>query len=450
MQQNIQYILPALAVLLFFLNIFYRGNTVESYLTFILALLPLMDLKVTIEAYGGFKVFDVVCYLSFIFLFKDFITINLNQKRNDFYFGLVAMFLIIMLIGGLASEFPGKTYLNVVKALPIFIFARFLMTEAFNNPEFYIKAIRALKVSYVTALIFLALQVAIGLSFTFYPGLSPNTVDPVFHIIRYPGIFYDSQAHGQYLAIGAFLFLYVEEGSPRKIYIQNYLVFGLAIVALYLAGSRSAFGGFLVGAFVVFMMAARKYAIYACLGLAAAYAIITALSVQSGVIDRAGKISEDLVFRQSIWKEAFDISQKHPWLGIGTGNYQNYVIRHNQDQYLEVEDGQLVYFDQPENGYLKIMVEMGFIGFGIFALFILVPLFKGLGNYLKGIYDRQVAFFMGSIIAFLVAFNTVYSIYDYRLQMMLVSMIVLIVAYPVPDPETVEYNVYPVAHEQEV
>ncbi|WP_171972501.1 O-antigen ligase family protein [Mucilaginibacter polytrichastri] len=389
-----------------------------------------MDIKITPEAFGGFKTFDAICFYSFIFLFKDFITINI-KSRNNFYFMLFVLLGIIILLGGLSSEFPGKTWLSLIKALPIFIFARFFMTECYKDGTFHLKAIKALKVSYMVAIVFLCIQRVVGLKFTFYPGLSPNTFDPIFHLIRYPGIFYDAQAHGQFLAMGSFLFLYIEKGATRKNIIINYTFFVLAIIGMNMAGSRAAFGGFAIGLLLVFFMAAKNYRIYGLIFLVLSYFAFTLISIHTGVFDRAKNISDDLTFRQNIWKEAFDISKQHPYLGIGANNYQSFVIRHNQDQYLEIEDGQLVYFDQPENGYLKIMVELGFIGFAIFLLFLLVPLIKGLLLFIRNVYDKRVALFMASLISFLVAFNTVYSIFDNRLLIMVASMVVLIVAYPV-------------------
>ncbi|WCT10723.1 O-antigen ligase family protein [Mucilaginibacter jinjuensis] len=423
-------IIPGITLLLFVLNIFYRGNNVQSCLIFILSLLPLMDMKITPEAFGGFKTFDAICFYSFIFLFKDFITINL-KSRNNIYFFLFILLGIIILLGGLSSEFPGKTWLSLIKALPIFIFARFFMTECYKDTSFFLKAIKALKVGYVAAIIFLLIQRIVGLKFTFYPGLSPNTFDPIFNLTRYPGIFYDAQAHGQFLAMGSFLFLYIEKGASRRNVILNYTFFVLCIVGINMAGSRAAFGGLALGLMVVFFMAAKNYRIYGLVFMVLGYLAFSLISIHTGVFDRAKNLSDDLTFRQNIWKEAFDISKQHPYLGIGDNNYQSFVIRHNQDQYLEIEDGQLVYFDQPENGYLKIMVELGFIGFGLFVLLLLIPLIKGLLLFIENVYDKRVTFFMASLISFLVAFNTVYSIFDNRLLIMVASMVVLIVAYPI-------------------
>jgi O-antigen ligase len=432
MSDKLIFIIPVITIFLFFVNIFYKGNNVQSCLLFILSMLPFMDLKITKEAWGGFKTFDFISFYCLVFLLKDFITINL-KSRNNFYFLLFVALSIIILVGGLTSQFPDRTYVNLIKTFPIFIFGRFLLTECIKDPSFHVRAINALKIAVIVDLVFLFAQMVVGLGFTFYPQLGPNTIDPVYKIIRYPGVFFDSQAHGQFLAMGSFLFLYIEENASRRRTMLNYLTFVLCVIGISVAGSRAAFGGFIVGSVIVFFMAAKQYRLYGSILIMGGIAVYAIVSPQVGVLDRAGNLSEDYLFRRSIWKEAFEISKDHPYLGIGSGNYQNYVIRHSQDQYLEMEDGVFVYFDQPENGYLKIMVELGFIGFGIFLLFVIIPLFKGFILYLKNIIDNRVAFIMASLVSWLVAFNTVYSIYDNRLLIMVACMAVLIISYPTKE-----------------
>jgi O-antigen ligase len=388
-----------------------------------------MDQKITPEAYGGFKVFDVITFYTLVFLIKEFFAISL-KNRNNYYFLLFVGFIIIFLFGGLASAYPNKTYLNIIKVLPIFVFARFFLIECYKDYSFHVKAIRAIKISFLLAIGFLLIQVIIGLKFTFYPSLHPNTIDPIFKIIRYPGVFYDSQAHGQFLAMGSFLFLYTKDEIFKKRPYLNYIVFIIIVIGITIAGSRAAFGGFAVGLVIVFFLAAQKYRIYGIVFVLLAGGIFMFVAPKSGVFDRAKNLSEDYLFRQSIWKEAYEISKAHPYLGIGYGNYQSYIKKYAQNQYLEIEDGVLVYFDQPENGYLKIMVELGFIGFAIFMLFLLTPIIRGVTYYFQNIYDSKIVFFIASLMSFMVAFNTVYSIYDNRLLLMMTSLIILLIAYP--------------------
>ncbi|WP_299581322.1 O-antigen ligase family protein [Mucilaginibacter sp.] len=388
-----------------------------------------MNLKIVKEVWGGFRTFDFICIYCFFFLFKDFINIDFKSKYR-LYFFLFILLCIVTILSGLISEFPDTTYLNVLKIIPVFIFSRFFILECIKDSNFYIRAINALKISYVIALSFLLIQIIVGLKFTIYQDLNNNTVDSNYNLIRYPGIFYDSQASGQYMAMGSFLFLFVEEGISKKGRTINFLIYVFALVGIAYAGSRSAIGGFAVGMFFVFFMVGKKIRIYGIailLILAVGYSIF---SPNITIFNRAQNLSEDYLFRQSLWNKALTIAEKHPYLGIGSGNYKNYVMRHDQDQYLEIEPGVLLYFDQPENGYLKIIVELGFIGFGIFVLFILVPLFKGLLYYLKGFIDKRVIFLIAALICWLVAFNTVYSIYDNRILIMVASMTVLIITYP--------------------
>jgi len=448
MADNLIFILPVVTLLLFLLNVlFYGGNNVQSCLIFILCFLPLMNLKITKEAWGGFRTFDAITFYCIIFLFKDFIKFNI-KNNGRFYFLLFIMLSIVIILGGLVSEFPNNPYFNLVRVVPIFIFCRFFILECKKDPEFHRKAIRALKVSYLVCLGFLFVQMIVGLRFTFYPELHNNVVDPDFNMIRYPGIFYDSQVSGQYLAMGSFLFLYAEEGWTRKRLWLNYLIYPLALAGVFFAGSRSAVGGLSVGLIFVFLFAGKQFRMYRAiiivlLIIGALFALSPpASSPQQGIIGRTANASQDYQFRQSLWKEAFGIAEKYPFLGVGYGNYQSYVMKYAQDQYLEIEPGTFLYFDQPENGYLKIAVELGFIGLALVMLFILVPLVNGLVYYVKGITDKRSVLLMASLVTWLVAFNTLYSISEARILIMVASMTVLIIAYPLKKLHVYEPEEY--------
>lgn len=429
MADKLIFILPGITLLLFIANIFFKGNNVQSCILFVLAFLPLMDLKVTKEAWGGFKTFDVIGFYCLVFLLKEFIMVNLNT-HNNFYFFLFLVIIIILLIGGLASEFPARTYVNVIRMLPIFIFGRFLLTEFYKDDKFYIKAINALKISYIVALLVLFIQVVVGLRFTFYPALSPNTIDPVFHTMRYPGVFFDSQASGQFLAMGSFLFLFLETNASKKMTLLNYFAFALFIAGIILAGSRAALAGFAVGLFLVILVGSGPYRIYGAVLIVICAISYFVILPKSGVFERASRINDDYAYRASIWREALLIAKKHPMLGIGWSNYQNYIMRHNQDQYLEMENQELLYFTQPENGYLKVLVELGYIGFAAFALYLVVPIVKGLAFFFGNIYDRRVVLLVAALISWMIPFYGVYSIADYRLLIVITCIITLIISYP--------------------
>src|SRR5690606_19439292 len=113
---NLIFILPVLTFIIFIVS-FFRRCTVEHYLLFVLYLLPLMELKVAKEEWGGFKIFDIITFYSLVFLFGQFVKIT-NPKRLHFYFILFLAFLSIIFLGILASDYPQNAILKVIKILP--------------------------------------------------------------------------------------------------------------------------------------------------------------------------------------------------------------------------------------------------------------------------------------------------------------------------------------------
>jgi len=427
---NLQQILPILTVLLFICSIYWKGNNPKTSILFILYFLPLMNLKITTERLGGLKIFDIICFYLAIFFFRDFQKIYVKDK-NSIYLFLFVILASILLLGGVSSEHPEKTLLSFVKFLPIFIFCRFCIIEHAKNNHFFFQGLKALKASYLFALIFIFIQVLVGLKFSIYSELSPNTIDETSRIIRYPGIFYDSQASGQYLSLGSFLFLVGRKFHITKIQIGNILVFFLSIIAILFAGSRSAMGGYAVGIIFAMLFANGTLKFYVVVFSVFILSLCFILSIPLPQnLSRAENLSEDYLFRKSIWDKAYVIATEHPLLGIGTDNYQSYVTIHSQDQYLELEPGSLLYFDQPENGFLKILVEFGFIGFSVYMILILKPLIHGIFCYLKSAKDNGILFLIAAVISWLIAFNTVYSIVDNRILIMVVSILLLILCYP--------------------
>lgn len=395
-----------------------------------------MNFLATKEAMGGFKVFDLITFACFFYFIRYFFVDNFINKQY-FHLFLFVSLIVVAVIGSLLSEHPTDSLKDVSKMLPAFIFARFLLLECLQDGLFHYKIIKTLKLTFTVALVFLAVQMLAGLSFTFYPTLNINTFDPLRQAIRYPGYFNDSQAQGQFLAVGSFLFLYNPATLTEKNKRINYFLFFLCIVAVYLTGSRSAFLGLLIGLSVVVILTGKKYALFiiiASLFVTLAYKFLPA---KSGVMSRTENIDEDLKFRQSIWKDALTIAEKYPFFGIGSGNYKSYTKQHNPNQYFEI-DHEILYFDQPENGPLKIIVELGFTGFLLFALIILSTITSAVILFLKGQSDYKIILLVAALLSWVVAFNSVYSLFDKRLLILITTITVLMITAPKINPNRVE------------
>jgi len=84
--------------------------------------------------------------------------------------------------------------------------------------------------------------------------------------------------------------------------------------------------------------------------------------------------------------------------------------------------------DQPENGYLKVLTEIGAIGFVISFLLILLPIAKAVYAHLKRRDNYLSLFFIASIICWFVSFNSLYTLTDRRIVILLTSLVCFVIA----------------------
>ncbi len=422
MAEKLTIILPFIT-LLTFIVIFHRKNDITSYLLLVLFLLPLMDVKVVPEWMGGYKTFDVISFYCFFFFIRRFIQAGAG-RGVDYYFFIFGLLVIVLFIGSLVSEFKYNSLKNLVKIFPIFIFTRLFIAECYDNPNFLNQAIKALKITFSITLLFLLIQVVVGLQFTLSSFLNPNTFDIATNVTRYPGIFYDSQGHGLFLSIGSFIFLYGGKNNKPNLY--SYILFFLMIVGILLAGSRSAFGGFAFGILTLIFLGGKSFRIYSFCIITLFILFYGMLSTSSGIFSRAKNLNDDYLFRNSLWQNALKISAEHPFVGIGTGNYQSYVKRYEQDHYLESE-GQIYYFDQPENGYLKVLVEFGYPGFIAFLLLIISPVIGAVMHYKRHNADNGTMTLFAGLGCWIIAFSSVYTFFDNRNLILVATLLTMLI-----------------------
>ena len=128
-------------------------------------------------------------------------------------------------------------------------------------------------------------------------------------------------------------------------------------------------------------------------------------------------------------------------MGVGVNNYREYAKLHAQDQFILVDDNEIMFLDFPENGYLKIMVEFGLFAALILLFLLIGPIISLFNNYFKG---RQVVlglFFFAPVVAWFVSMSTVYNLGDSKLVVVLASYIVAmlgIATYPQLQKTTYE------------
>ena len=423
----LQYIIALISISVF-LFLILKKPEIETYLLFVMFGLPFIDTKILPLEYGFIKTFDVITVISLIVFFKPFF--HYERRGTSWgYLILILLFWILTLISNWYSEFGFTNYYLLYQIFTVFIFTRFLIIHFSTNWENRHKLISAFKMGFSIALVIMALQIIIGLEVTYYTAFNPNVYNESSGLIRYPGIFSESQYNGQFLAMGSLVFLTLQEKFEGKGKYLRYAGFLVGAVFVFMAGSRSAIGGLGAGLFVLLFFASARVKTLGFLAAAVLLGIFFIASPDKGIFSRTENISDDLDFRQGIWEETYEIIEEHPLLGIGFGNFEPYLTKYHQDMFLETSDNEILYFTQPENGYLKILVEQGYLTFFIFVLLITIPLFRALkGVFLKSIHSNTI-FFVAALVSWLVAFNTVYSFLDYRLLALVGTWVTMLILH---------------------
>ncbi|AEV96484.1 hypothetical protein A4D02_20175 [Niastella koreensis] len=435
-------VLTAAAILVFVVLVLLSKQPRRTYLLYMLYVMPLIDFKVTPWQFGSLTLFDAFSYVMLFWRYKDFLSI---YKPNRFYFGGFCTLIFLLLLGSLTSSFITNSLLSLLSVFPVFIYARLLMVECMQDNQFMNKMIKVLQFACLFSMAFLAVQLVVGLNFRLYSELNQNTQD--VNGIRYPSYFHDSQKYGQFLAMLSFLFLLNKKNVKRPALI-NLLLFLLVAVAMFLTGGRSAFLGLSAGVLFLLVFAGMQFKKYIIAGCLAGGVLIAIFSHSLVVFNRDDDINNSLDFRASIWKEAFEIYKAHPYLGIGVGNYQDYVSLYAQDQYLVLED-EIIFLDQPENGYLKILTEYGGPAFLVAFVLIIGSAAGGMRAMVKKQTDARVLLFIAPIISWLVSFVSLYSITDRRNLIVLICLCSFLIYLSnrskiVDDKQTEEVNGQPV------
>lgn len=398
----------------------------KNYLLYTVFLFPFMDLFITTQDWGGYKVFDIISYFTIILLIGK--PKNLISLRT-FYTAVSLLLMVVLIIGSLHSEFIARSFVFLSQFITVFIYAGILVRQLHKEPAFIYDILKGLKFSCLFSLAFLTMQLIFGLSVALYKlNLNASAYDS---IIRYPSYFEDPQKYGQFLAMSSFIFL-IENPAKKINNLISPALFFLVIFALFLTGVRAAFTGLCVGMIILFVFGDKKYKL---LGIACtAIVIVTAIffSNHFAIFNRGADVNDTASVRYAYWAGAFKIFIQNPLLGIGIGNYQNYVSLHAQDQFW-LFFGTYEYMDHPESGYLKLLVEFGILGFILLLLLIFLPIINAFRVIINPFFvnEKKILLFVSaSLICWLVAFVTVYSFSDLRIGIFVVTLISILISPP--------------------
>lgn len=405
---------PLITAALFLYVMLRSKQPAKDYLLFVVYFYPLV-----FSPDSNYSVFQFITYVYFIYSLRNDIPLFSNSKIYITFYFLACVF-----FSALNSEFIGNSMIGIIKFLPIVIYLQILITECSKSPELIFRIVKGLRFTLVVSFAFLFLQLLLGVDFSLTLLDNPNIS---FEGVRYPGIFQDPQKHAQYLSAFSFIALIKEPGGKNLSKI-NYALFGGTVISLFLTGGRAALLGLVLGIFFIVLFSNAKIKFVGAIGIFLVAAVVISLSQYLIVFSRGESLEESYLIRNAIWQEAYKIFFKHPYLGIGIDNYAKYVEVHSPDQFWLV-DGEKVFFDHPESGYLKFLTELGIFGFlGIFV-FIFAGIIKGLKVFLFKVKDFNIIFLISALLSWFLGFYSVYSFTDTRITILIATILGLLYSY---------------------
>ncbi|GAO44322.1 O-antigen ligase family protein [Flavihumibacter petaseus] len=393
-------------------------NKNKVYLAYVLLILPYMsfDLMPGLEE---FTVFDLLSW-SYFFVFLFY-----NRPGRNSIFGLLGYaVLIILLIGVFNSDFFWRSMMSYLRFVSVIIFAKVLLTELKEDPDFFMQLMRMLKIVLLVALIFMGLQmifgVKISVTFSFLSGNFMNPNIDTIEGIRYPSYFQDPQKFAQFIAALSFVFLIYDKKRSKALWL-NLLLFLVAVVSLFLTGGRGGLLGLVIGLGFLYLFFPMRYKLLFAVPVVLLFMVISLYKQNFVMFNRQTDTNSALDERTGFWLDALTIYNKHPLMGIGVGNYQLYTERYKPDNYWYAQD-EITFFDQPESGYLKYLIEFGLFGFTVFILFLIIPLVRSVYLYLVGVKDERLLILVASPLSWMIGFITVCSLTDVRIFIVVTSL----------------------------
>jgi exopolysaccharide production protein ExoQ len=224
---------------------------------------------------------------------------------------------------------------------------------------------------FAMAIISLVLAIAV-------PNLGTMTVDA--HRGDWKGIYGHKNTLGRNMALLTYLSLFcVLFSGPRKLGLASLAV---ALLVLFMAGSRTAYIVSGIGLFSVLLLVLRRRPwIIVLVGIGTAFAVLTAtlqsviegnpaLQLQAESID-VFQTEISFTGRFGLWQFSIEWIAKQPWFGYGYDGF--WKIKELGGQHLAIEGWGA---NDSHNGYIDILLQIGFIGLIVYFFVYFTFLFR--------------------------------------------------------------------------
>lgn len=342
-----------------------------------------------------------ISIVFFLLNYKIIHCINWKQYR------LVPVLLLISFVSALLSHNPIQSFLYLPNYFSGFLV--FFVTIIVFSSGYYDEgdAIRLFKYPIIFSIIFGLCQLFISQEFSMYYSTWTSNKR------RISSCFVDPQTAGVGMAI---LLLFTWNRIQIKSSLLKYIILAVLFVLGCSTGSKVFLIGIAIGFVISLIIGEKSPKVIVLVTL-----LIIAMTItydywsQLPVFERLRKIDESYDGRQDIfWVKAIDIFKENWFLGIGPGNFQDYLDLHNI-HIGHILDGKFTFASQPESGYLLWLDELGI--FSLLWLFLLYKVFRRKGGRI---------FNISLIVPWVISFVSLYNLFYYQVVYLLFLVSALI------------------------
>ena len=332
------------------------------------------QIKITIVQIGG--VFLICSWLIYK-LESDFFY---NLKKNF----VVVLPIILFLISGIVSYFHSPyqlASLNELLRRIIYCFLAVIVIDCFQNEKRLKRIVNFLIFATYIVCIYAVIQF---IDTRYFPAPPAKGLDPfiwrwafqnrIFSTFGNPNFF------GDFLVVMSpiVLALFFKKKSFHLLIL--WLLITFSTIFSYSKGAWIGFGvGLIAFAFLfigfVLNISKRKKAI-----LILVMALFTISVVTGGILFQLKKRPDSSSFRVFTWLSCWEMINTHPVIGTGIGTFYLTYPSYRRPQIFFIEGMHNTESDHPENEYLEVFYDEGFIGISIFLLLLFTILNVGLRN----------------------------------------------------------------------
>lgn len=381
-----------LAIFCALIPLFFQNKLLLIYFIFIVTpSLRLISLnEVIIKNYDYTLNFNAIIHFTVIFF--GILVIIKNKKRftefrkNLKFYPVLGIFLALTAISFFYSITPGKTIEEVIRLLSVVFFSSSCLLLVNSKKTFY-RLLNAILLGVIIPSI-----VGFWQYFT-----DTGWYDWTMQHNRIQGTMVHPNSFGYYLLsmIPISFALYKDKINEKRKYIYLFLIF-ILLFLIFATFSRGAWICLLVIIFTYAIIKNRALILIILIASLLAYSFVPMVTERvNDIFDPS--VDSSLTGRLNTYKRSLPAFSAAPILGHGFGSFEAINLEYNEEAIYYT-------FLESHNDYLRMLIELGIVGFVFYVLIFITLLYDLIRTYLKLDKDNYLKiYYLGAILIWICA-----------------------------------------------